>query len=97
MQHADFSQSLCICIPKRRRWLLTQPKLEDTEMSRVQLLSVRGQICVDIIDLLLEALVEHLISLVQHKGLDGPCDEAAPLDHVKDPSRGPRHNVLPGL
>lgn len=60
-------------------------------------LGVRGQVAVHVIDLLFETLIEHLVGLIKDEGLNGPREETPPLDHVKDPARGSRHDVLPRL
>ena len=57
-------------------------------------LSGWGKISVDIIDLFLEALVQHLIGLVQHQHLDATGSESAPTDHVEHTARSSRNDVL---
>mmetsp|Transcript_42016 Transcript_42016/g.68047 ORF Transcript_42016/g.68047 Transcript_42016/m.68047 type:complete len:226 (+) Transcript_42016:629-1306(+) len=57
----------------------------------------RRQVAVDVVDLFLEASVEHLICLVQDQHLDVTCAEVALLDHVEDSARCTRHDVHSGL
>lgn len=45
-------------------------------------LSGRGQMPVDVVDLLLEASAQHLVSFVEDEHLDAPRAQAAPADHV---------------
>ena len=42
------------------------------------------QVAIDIINLLLEATAQHLISLVHHQELDVPGSQVLSLHHVKD-------------
>ena len=58
-------------------------------------LSGRGKISVDIVDLLLEPLVQHLVGLVQHQHLDPAGSQGASADHVKHSARSSRDDVLP--
>ena len=53
-----------------------------------------GQVPVHIIDLLLEPLVQHLISLVQHQHLDASCSQCPPPDHVEHTARSTTDHVL---
>ncbi len=53
-----------------------------------------GQESINVIDLFLEALVEHLVSLIQDKHLDATSAQVATADHVKHTPRGTRDNVL---
>jgi hypothetical protein len=55
------------------------------------------QVSVHIIDLLLETLAQHLVSLVQHQTLDLPRAQGAPLDHVEHAARGAAHDVHAAL
>merc|ERR1719460_1041942 len=55
------------------------------------------QITVDIIDLLLEATVQHFIGLVKDEHLDVASAEVPLLDHVEDTSRCSRDDVDAGL
>ena len=57
-------------------------------------LSGRRKISVDVIDLLLETLVQHLIGLVQHQLLDALDPQGATTDHVNHSTGGARDNVL---
>lgn len=52
------------------------------------------EVAVDVVDLLLEALVEQLVRLVEDEDLDVPRPQVAPLDHVDDPPWGPGNDVL---
>ena len=58
-------------------------------------LSGRREISVDIVDLFLETLVQHLVGLVQHQHLDPAGPQGASADHVKHSSRSSRDDVLP--
>lgn len=49
------------------------------------------QVSVDIIDLLLETLAEHLICLIKHQHFDVSGAEGFPLNHIKDSAWGPRN------
>mmetsp|Transcript_47404 Transcript_47404/g.136941 ORF Transcript_47404/g.136941 Transcript_47404/m.136941 type:complete len:469 (-) Transcript_47404:55-1461(-) len=60
-------------------------------------LSRGRQVAVDIIDLLFEPTVEHLVCLVQHQHLDLARAEVPLLDHVEDAARCPRDDVHAGL
>ena len=51
------------------------------------------QVAVDVVDLLFEALREHLVRLVDDEHLDRTRAKVAPLDHVEDASWRPRHGV----
>mmetsp|Transcript_57868 Transcript_57868/g.179834 ORF Transcript_57868/g.179834 Transcript_57868/m.179834 type:complete len:224 (+) Transcript_57868:679-1350(+) len=51
------------------------------------------QVAVDVVDLLLEAAVEHLIRLVQHEHLDLAGAEVPLLDHVEHAARSARDDV----
>ena len=53
-----------------------------------------GQVAVHVVNLLLEPLVQHLVSLVQHQHLDAAGAEGPPPDHVEDPARGAGDHVL---
>mmetsp|Transcript_49830 Transcript_49830/g.115711 ORF Transcript_49830/g.115711 Transcript_49830/m.115711 type:complete len:260 (-) Transcript_49830:164-943(-) len=55
------------------------------------------QVPVNVVNLLLEPSVQHLICLVQHQHLDLARAEMPLLDHVEDTARSPRHNVDAGL
>mmetsp|Transcript_111685 Transcript_111685/g.266428 ORF Transcript_111685/g.266428 Transcript_111685/m.266428 type:complete len:205 (+) Transcript_111685:410-1024(+) len=57
----------------------------------------RWQVPVDIVDLLLEAPVEHLIGFIQNQHLDVACAEMALLDHVEHPSRCAGHDLHAGF
>lgn len=52
------------------------------------------QITVNVVDLLFEAFVEHLVGLVQHQHLDRSGPQHAPLDHVEDAAGRSAHDVL---
>ena len=58
-------------------------------------LSGRREISVDIVDLFLETLVQHLVGLVQYQHLDPAGPQGASADHVKHSSRSSRDDVLP--
>ena len=58
-------------------------------------LSSRRKVSVDIIDLLLEPLVQHLVGLVKHKHLDPASPQGAPADHVEHSAWRSRDYVLP--
>lgn len=47
-------------------------------------LDVVGQSLEDVVDLVLETLGQHLVSLIQHEGLDGVRLEGATVDHVQN-------------
>jgi hypothetical protein len=49
---------------------------------------------VDVVDLLLKALVEHLIRLVKNEHLDSASPKVSSLNHVKRPPWCPRNDVL---
>jgi hypothetical protein len=57
-------------------------------------LSPIRKVAVDVVDLHLEALVEHLVGLVEDEHLERASPEMMPLDHVIDPPWGPRDNML---
>jgi hypothetical protein len=52
------------------------------------------EVTVDVINLILEALVEELVGLVQDEHLDVARAEDAPPNHVEDPAGRPREDVL---
>mmetsp|Transcript_14814 Transcript_14814/g.33881 ORF Transcript_14814/g.33881 Transcript_14814/m.33881 type:complete len:372 (+) Transcript_14814:233-1348(+) len=56
-------------------------------------LSGRWQIAVNVIDLLLETLREHLIRLVDHQHLDRARAQVAPPDHVEHAAWRARHRM----
>ena len=58
-------------------------------------LSGRRKVSVDVIDLLLEPLVQHLVGLVKHKHLDPASPQGAPADHVEHSAWRSRDYVLP--
>ncbi len=60
-------------------------------------LCIWRQVSVDFINLLLEALGQHLIGLIQDQGADGPRAQRSPLDHVKNTPRCPGHYVHAAL
>mmetsp|Transcript_138 Transcript_138/g.252 ORF Transcript_138/g.252 Transcript_138/m.252 type:complete len:462 (+) Transcript_138:109-1494(+) len=55
------------------------------------------EIAVDVIHLLLEAAVQHLICLIQHEHLDLAGAEVPLLDHVEDAARSAGDDVAAGL
>mmetsp|Transcript_95161 Transcript_95161/g.198964 ORF Transcript_95161/g.198964 Transcript_95161/m.198964 type:complete len:436 (-) Transcript_95161:34-1341(-) len=57
----------------------------------------RWQVSVDIVDLLLEAPVQHLIGLIQHQHLHGSRAEVSLLDHVEDTPGSSGDDVDTGL
>ena len=56
-------------------------------------LDARGQEPVDVVDLVLEAPVQHLVGLVDHEHLQVPRLQAPPLNHVEDPTGRPAHDL----
>ena len=57
-------------------------------------LGLRRQVAVHVVDLLLEALVEHLVGLVQYEHLDVARLQVMPMDHVDDAAGRARDDVL---
>mmetsp|Transcript_98879 Transcript_98879/g.265543 ORF Transcript_98879/g.265543 Transcript_98879/m.265543 type:complete len:232 (-) Transcript_98879:38-733(-) len=57
----------------------------------------RREVTVDVVDLLLEAAVQHLIGLIKDQHLDRPGAEVTLLDHVENTPRGAGHDVNAGL
>eukprot|EP00966_Prymnesium_polylepis_P103544 2397510-Prymnesium_polylepis.1 len=57
----------------------------------------RRQVAVDLIDLLLEALAQHLVGLVEYQHLDSARAQVAPPDHVEDAAGRPRDGVHAGV
>merc|ERR1719183_867505 len=55
------------------------------------------KVSVDIVDLFLEASIQHLICFVKDKHLDLPSAEVPLLDHVEDTARCSGHDVNSGL
>eukprot|EP00906_Rhabdomonas_costata_P025811 RCo036865 len=55
----------------------------------------RGEVAINVVDLLLEAPPQHLVGLIQHQGLDVAGAQIAAADHVKNSPRGPRHHLSP--
>mmetsp|Transcript_4825 Transcript_4825/g.14215 ORF Transcript_4825/g.14215 Transcript_4825/m.14215 type:complete len:290 (-) Transcript_4825:429-1298(-) len=55
------------------------------------------QVAVDVVDLLLEAVVEHLVRLVDDQHFNRARAQRAPIDHVKDAAGGAGHAVHAGL
>lgn len=53
-----------------------------------------GQVAVDVVDLLLESLIQHLIGLVKDEHLDTPGAQGSPADHVKNTTWRARHDML---
>ena len=76
----DFNDT--IYLQSRQVTKNTLPSEADIVPGRVSDLCGGRQIAVDVVDLLLEALVQHLVRLVQHQHLDGASSESAPPDHV---------------
>ena len=62
--------------------------------STTMYLGCRWQISVDVVNLFLESLVEHLISLIKDHHLDVSCAKIAAADHVEDTTRRSNHDVL---
>ena len=58
-------------------------------------LSSGWEVTVDVINLILEALVEEFVGLVQDEHLDVARAEGAPPNHVEDPAGRPGDDVLP--
>merc|ERR1719474_2501538 len=57
-------------------------------------LSSRRKVSVDIVDLLLEPLVQHLVGLVEHQHLDPASPQGAAADHVEHSAWRSRDNML---
>ena len=57
-------------------------------------LCLRRQISIDVVDLLLEPFVEHLVCLVEDQHLDSPCPQRPTPDHVEDTAWRARNHVL---
>jgi len=57
-------------------------------------LCLRWQVPIHVINLLFEALVQHLVSLVQNQDLNIPSLQVPAVDHVNHSTRRARHNVL---
>mmetsp|Transcript_8105 Transcript_8105/g.27828 ORF Transcript_8105/g.27828 Transcript_8105/m.27828 type:complete len:387 (-) Transcript_8105:213-1373(-) len=58
-------------------------------------LPVRHEVLVDLLHVLLEPDVQHLVGLVQHSKGDVPQVKHPPLQHVDDPARGAHNDVHP--
>ena len=75
--------------------MLGQGKGLGRESSREEAnLDVSGQELEDVLDLLLEATVEHVISLIQDEELEVVCLKEASTHHVVDTSWGTNNDVL---
>jgi hypothetical protein len=69
---------------------LVQPRAAQGRRPRLR---VGRQVAVHVVDLLLEALVQHLVRLVQHQRTDRARAQRAPLDHVEHAAGRARHDV----
>lgn len=52
------------------------------------------EVTVDVVDLFLEAFVQHLVSLIKDEHFEAPGTQCPPSDHVKDTTRCTRDNML---
>ena len=52
------------------------------------------QVAVDVVDLLLEAAVQHLVGFIEHEHLDVTSAEVALLDHVEYSPRSAREAIV---
>ena len=57
-------------------------------------LCLRGQVSIDVVDLLLKPFVEHLVCLVEDQHLDAPCPQRPTPDHVEDAAWRAGNHVL---
>ena len=57
-------------------------------------LCCRGEVAVYVVNLVLEPLVQQLISFVKDQHLDVSCPQATSTNHVEDSSRGSRYDML---
>jgi hypothetical protein len=57
-------------------------------------LGCRREVAINIVDLFAKAPVEQLVGFIKHKHFDVPSAKVASSDHIGNPTRGARYNVL---